>query len=208
MGDIIHFTPKYNAHKMETVRASFMDRLSEEVLSNDKRIDMPPTVVAQLIRRGYSDASKGLMFPVIEFANDFKIDVIVTNFPNDSKTLKGYLSLYANRLNIPPRIVVSDSESYGHQRWTVAHEIWHFLMHAKDNRTETVYYPEDSLNYDLDDSSEEACANAFATELLMPEQMFRFVYRKSSFWNRKRKLSSMFMVSPKAIKRRIRELNL
>lgn len=209
MGDVVSFTPQCNVHKME---ASFAEKLRSYIRTlKDKNIELSPVCIARDIRGLYPNHMQGLMFPVIEFAGDLGIDVIGEHFPNDSKNIKGYLGLYPDKRK-HPRIVVSDSESYGHQRWTVAHEIWHYLNHFDDDLENAQYYPEDSSNYDLRDASEESLANTFATELLMPEQLFRIAYQELSWWKRvfksKRKLASAFMVSEEGVKRRINELRL
>lgn len=215
MGNVEYFTLPNNKQKMEDLRSTFEDELREEIAKYGNISKMKPQQVAQIIRRWYANRMEGLTFPVIQFAKDLDIQVIVADFANkthksrdDQGNLKGYLGLYPNKADMSTRIVVSNTESYGHQRWTVAHEIWHYLMHATEERTEVDYYPEDSINYGLDDASEEANANKFATELLMPETTFKVAYKETSRWRRKHKLALMFMVSQKAIKRRICELKL
>lgn len=197
------------------LKNAFENRLRTSIFTNIKNAEKHPEAVAQLIRELYGTPSKGFAFPVVELARDLDIQVIVADFSKESntasnglKTIKGYLGLYPTKENRPPRIVVSAAESYGHQRWTVAHELWHYIFHADDERAEVIYYPEDSSNYDLTNDSEEAFANRFATELLMPERAFRYVYKTLPFWRRKSQIAQMFMVSEEAVKRRIRALEI
>nr|DAK95864.1 MAG TPA: IrrE protein [Caudoviricetes sp.] len=215
MDNVIYITFPNNRQKM--------DSLEEELRSmiDIKKNKNKPERVAQIIRKWYANYSDDLYFPVIELAQKMDIEVMNADFPNhktddrrnsDETTLKGYLGLYPTEDNRKPRIVVSNAESYGHQRWTVAHELWHYFTHANDIRKEKNFYPENSNNYELNDDSEEACANKFATELLMPARLFKIVYDetagKNIFSKGKdiEKLAEAFMVSNEAAKRRIDNL--
>lgn len=204
-----------------------MDSLEEELRSmiDIKKNKDKPERVAQIIRKWYANYSDDLYFPVIELAQKMDIEVMNADFPShkndaqknsDETTLKGYLGLYPTKGNRKPRIVVSNAEPYGHQRWTVAHELWHYFIHANDTRREEKFYPENSNNYKLNDNSEEACANRFATELLMPARLFKIAYRETTkkrlFFRRRfeekdtEKLAEIFMVSSTAIESRIKDL--
>lgn len=219
MGNVIFFTHPYGGQKMEEkkIRNTFaQDFLAKIKNSGNTEETLEPKAVAQLVRGWYTGQSKSLLaFPVIELARDLGIQVVVKDFSSlnihtdgTEGMTKGYLGLYSDESKKAPKIVVSEAESYGHQRWTVAHELWHYICHADESRKEEHYYSENSSNYNLTDDSEEASANRFATELLMPESLFKFVYKTSSFWRRKFKLSEIFMVSEEAVYRRIHGLNL
>lgn len=214
MGTGMYFMFPNGKQKMQKMQVTNENSSLDEILSYGKNDELGPELVAQRVRNLYFERFEGMAFPVIQLANDLDIKVIVADFlniayecGNKTDSLKGYLCLYPAEANESPRIVVSNAESYGHQRWTVAHEIWHYLKHTTDERKEAEYYPEDSSNYDSTDN-EEANANKFATELLMPENTFRFAYKMTSRWRRNQKLSQMFLVSEQAVKRRIRELKI
>lgn len=73
-------------------------------------------------------------------------------------------------------IGVNEDESSKRQRFTIAHELGHMLMHGEndvqfDNKNEFVYFRDDNSTTGL--SPKEVEANAFAAELLMPSEKLR-----------------------------------
>lgn len=170
-----------------------------------------PELTAAKIRALYGETR--LDFPVVEFVKSLGIDHVVIDFskvrttkvPNNRIT--GYLGLYADHTQ-RPRIVVSENESIGHQNWTTAHELWHYMNHnhpvSKD-----VYYTENADDYggkSLDD--EENDANLFAAALLMPKQAFTVAYKKSLRLGRKKRIAELFQVSETAVQMRVNTLGL
>ena len=179
-----------------------------------------PEELARKIRSEYADSSDSLAFPVDEFANSLGIDVYTDDLTEigmvgELAGIKGYLAIKPN--NERPVIVVSKDESYGHQRWTVAHELWHYFIHtfANSNRvlSSPVFYTEFGNYNTIVPNSEEDLANRFAAELLMPKSIFSAMYRRYEKASRDPdylffKLSNCFKVSKKAVLTRIKDLKL
>ena len=67
-------------------------------------------------------------------------------------------------------IRVADSKNLGRRRFTVAHEIGHFVLHQKSTIDRTTLRKDFTV---WTKASEEAEANHFAAELLMPQPMFQ-----------------------------------
>jgi Zn-dependent peptidase ImmA (M78 family) len=96
-----------------------------------------------------------------------------------------------------PVIVVNARHPRTRQRFTIAHEIWHWrtgdgaLALHLESGTHTLL-------------EEERAANAFAAALLMPEDLLR---REVSLNPDRRALAWRFGVSPRALARRLSELS-
>lgn len=86
------------------------------------------------------------------------------------------------------------------QRFTIAHELAHFILHSQDGREF-----EDKALFRNDESNPmEWSANRFAGELLMPEDEFRNFSKTTS--NRVEDLADHFKVSALAVRVRAKEL--
>jgi Zn-dependent peptidase ImmA (M78 family) len=92
-------------------------------------------------------------------------------------------------------IVVRAQDPLARKRFTVAHEIAHFLLHRGLFATELV---DDALYRSGLSSPVEAQANAFAADLLMPWHLLMPVIDKPAS-----ELASMFQVSEQAMKIRL-----
>ncbi|WP_321529108.1 ImmA/IrrE family metallo-endopeptidase [Sedimenticola selenatireducens] len=105
------------------------------------------------------------------------------------KRMDGHWVIGVNNLHHPRR-----------QRFTLAHELGHFVLHQKNGRE----FVDKILYRNMDSNPEEAEANAFAADLLMPEDEFRqFISRGS---DQVEEIASRFNVSALAV--RIRAKNL
>jgi Zn-dependent peptidase ImmA (M78 family) len=107
-------------------------------------------------------------------------------------------------------IAVNSAQHENRQRFTIAHELGHFLLH----RGTKVHFDEDfRINYRNAASSDatkrdEIEANAFAAALLMPEPFLRRDWLKlspedASIPNAIRSLAFRYKVSPKAMELRL-----
>lgn len=122
-----------------------------------------------------------------------------------------------SKLKLPNRVILLNAnEKMGHQRFTAAHELGHFLFDYIGGGV-TEYYEALSINRTIEDESNmtlrEYRANKFAAELLMPKKAFvnRYVFLSGIGLNNDNMvyvLHDDFRVSETAIKRRIKELNL
>lgn len=224
LGDVVFLHRHGDIHKMYTsyLNKNYIDSLRIR-RNQDKSFSffngsLTPEWNAKRIRSMYH--SDSFSFPISEFANDHGIDVFTDDLSeiesnSDSGVIKGYLAIKPN--NERPVIVVSKNESYGHRRWTVAHEIWHYFKyyydHPRDVLSSTLFFTEYGYYESVKPNSEEDLANRFAAELLMPKKMFSSMYRFYSKASRDPnylipKLSDCFKVSEKAALTRIVKLNL
>ncbi len=109
-------------------------------------------------------------------------------------------------------IIVNDNDSIGHQRFTLAHELAHYIFDATNDGKEyyEVYYR--TTTRDIN-TVREYRANKFAANLLMPEKIFRkrFNHVRDIVNNNIALvyvLSEDFGVTATAIRKRLAELNL
>ena len=93
-----------------------------------------------------------------------------------------------------PYIGVSDLDFSRRNRFSIAHEVCHFLLHPKKN-----YFCKEGH-----DSRLEVDANYFAAELLVPA----FELKKLSYLHTLKELCDIFLVSESAMSIRLAKLNL
>lgn len=100
-------------------------------------------------------------------------------------------------------IHVNKWESLLRQKFTIAHELGHFIMHrdilSSGSHTDSILYRDDN------NSEIERTASAFAAELLMPKDQFD-KYVKTGY-NTIDKLSEKFNLSSSAVRYRAYKLN-
>lgn len=147
---------------------------------------------------------------VIRLANDLGVKIFAEDlWPYES----GYLE-YAPTSGSPSnyRVVVNSRHPPERQRFTVAHELAHFLLHRGDGgfevRSETKHRSDDYFEYMLEPGSarQEREANALAAALLMPPNLFVPAFARLQ--GDVRRLARLFFVSEEAVTRRIKELRL
>lgn len=106
--------------------------------------------------------------------------------------------------NMDPIIVVNSNDSENRQRFTIAHELGHYVYKMLHNDEEAEYeyvdYRDENSSNGSDD--EEIFANNFAASLLMPGKLVRKYYKKYD----KYLLPKYFRVSADAINYRIKSL--
>lgn len=111
-------------------------------------------------------------------------------------------------------IYINPEDPPARRRFTVAHEIGHYLLHKNllesgDELVETIKQPITQLNRskykksDLEEQQREIEANSFAAALLMPEKTFKDVWQTSTAIE---DLAEAFKVSPSAATLRAKEL--
>lgn len=200
MGDIVPFYSK----RMQWTKAN--NALDDAFFFNH---NIGPAEKAQAIRNYFAPDDANAPFPVVRLANRLGITVYkddlsaVKSIPN----LKGYLAL---KPDDAPVIVVSKHESTGHQRWTVAHEIWHYMDEGDRECVDMVFFTEDG-DYDNNPDEAENNANAFAAELLMPANEFKRIwnnFERSEIDEAMIYLRDCFGVSLTAVQRRADTLGL
>lgn len=105
--------------------------------------------------------------------------------------------------------------SKGRQRFTVAHELGHYVMHGKTKKE--LFVDKDYIvkfrsnkKYSLTEIKQEKEANAFAAALLMPKELvFKELYREQGLTENEliEFLAKRFEVSVPAMTYRISDLN-
>jgi Zn-dependent peptidase ImmA (M78 family)/DNA-binding XRE family transcriptional regulator len=109
-------------------------------------------------------------------------------------------------LEAPPWILVSSSQPVDRQRYSIAHEIAHLLLHEEDLLTHHPHY------YRRHFDQREIDAESFAAELLMPQDLIRNsvtkLRTKEPVEEAAFLLSYIYQVSFTAISKRLYELNL
>lgn len=111
-------------------------------------------------------------------------------------------------------IGINHSHHPNRQRFSIAHEIGHLLLHKKEMFVDKVVNFRDSRS-SLAIDVEEIAANAFAAELLMPREFIKNEILKLMGHNSKftkdeliKKFARIFKVSPSAMEYRLNNLGL
>lgn len=121
--------------------------------------------------------------------NESHFSIAKTKFNN--LEIAGYIDFEASL------ILVSKLDPLVRQRFTIAHELGHWILHRgeiEDNK-KSIYYRKNLLLQDLDLREKEA--NYFAANLLVPDFIFNKIKHLEDA-----KLSNIFQVSKDVIRRR------
>ncbi len=101
--------------------------------------------------------------------------------------------LYNHKNN--PMILINKKDNLLRQRFTIAHEIGHFLLHDSNSK---IYF-----DYPIENSKIEREANTFAASLLLPDFLLKRYLSLSL-----EKISNIFYVSRKVTEIRLREFKI
>lgn len=144
--------------------------------------------------------------PIIEIMKDMGFNIYKHELENN---LSGYIAIndeLKSVIGTSKIVCVNEQDNVGHQRFTVAHELAHYLFDYKENEPyfNTYKTTENSTN------KSEIRANKFAANLLMPKNLFIDEYNniKNRDINMLAYLADRFKVSSKAIEKRMEELKL
>jgi Zn-dependent peptidase ImmA (M78 family) len=96
-------------------------------------------------------------------------------------------------------IVLNAAEGESRRRFTLAHELGHWICHCAAGRDQPVFCRERDLSQASDRALERE-ANVFAAELLMPERELRAAFARAADV---RELAEVFAVSPLAMQWRL-----
>ncbi|MGB9767894.1 ImmA/IrrE family metallo-endopeptidase [Dictyoglomus turgidum] len=99
-----------------------------------------------------------------------------------------------NRKN-SPTMLINKNDNLLRQRFTIAHEIGHFLLHYSNNK---IYF-----DYPIENSKIEREANTFAASLLLPDFLLGRYLNLSL-----EKISSIFYVSRKVTEIRLKDFKI
>lgn len=149
--------------------------------------------------------------PIVLIADKLGFRVYQQDIPGDD--LSGYIAISGDlreQFSTDKVIVVSDKESLGHKRFTIAHELGHYIYDF-DPKSEVEYFNTYRTDEQHTKDIKEERANLFAACLLMPKDEFTAEYNVQSganLYDICNHLADIFQVSSTAVRRRINELGL
>ena len=187
---------------MRKERNKMEQKLIDEIRKMPKDVDKISDITEKIIN---DLKSKKYPIPIIKIMKELNFIVGKQRLEDD---LSGYIVIndeIERKFGKKKMICVNSEDNWGHQRFTIAHELAHYLFDY-DMKEPEFYntYRTTEVN-----SEKEIRANKFAANLLMPEKEFKKQYNK--FYNDiyiYSKLEEYFQVSRRAIDRRIIELGL
>ena len=123
-------------------------------------------------------------------------------FENQPELIRGReISGFLLRDSSENTIFVEKNQSVYRKRFTIAHEIGHYVLEHLQSDTLNIAFRDDLSATGID--FEERAANAFAAELLMPSALVEYVYEQTRSTVR---TAAAFAVSESAIKYRLKNL--
>lgn len=183
-----------------------------DIKSDDKK--RIKEVVELLLKKLSKDEEISYPLPVVHLLQQLGFGLFRTRFenPNQSGLIAVDSSLpETNSIFKTDRVVlVNGLDTTAHQRFTIAHELAHYIFHFDETREATYYKA--YLTSEKEDEAE-LLANRFAAELLMPTDAFQQCfeqYKKSqgdafSLSDTITYLSRQFDAPATAVKLRLRE---
>ncbi len=120
---------------------------------------------AHELRRRYQERFGGAEFPVP--VESIAEDLLGLEVEREAIDVSGML-FPAER-----RILVNAAEAETRQRFTIAHELGHWVCQCLEGRTDPIYCRAEEIGVDPEAKALEREANVFAAELLMPEEAVR-----------------------------------
>ena len=187
-----------------------MAKIREEIQSRnqEKKYDvneMPEVAQMILDRLGIEEVP----IPIVAIMKSLNFQVVAGELKDEISGVIGIDDDLAKNFKSSKVIAINNKDNVGHQRFTMAHELAHYLFDF-DVSNQIVYY--NTYNTFEDENEEERRANYFAANLLMPEKKFKKefdnVVIKNNLYVTVEKLSQIFQVSGEAVRRRISELSL
>lgn len=188
--------------KMLEVREEIQNRNQKNPY---KVADMPEVAQKILDELGIRE----IPIPIVAIMRSLKFQVVSADLENSISGLIGIDEDLIKNFNSNKVIAVNRRDNVGHQRFTMAHELAHYLFDFDVSQNITYY---NAYNTEEVDSKEESRANFFAANLLMPRDLFQKEFYKvkieNNLYDTVEKLAEIFQVSGEAIRRRISELSL
>ena len=187
-----------------------MAKIREEIQSRnqEKKYDvneMPEVAQMILDRLGIEEVP----IPIVAIMKSLNFQVVAGELKDEISGIIGIDDDLAKNFKSSKVIAINNKDNVGYQRFTMAHELAHYLFDF-DVSNQIVYY--NTYNTFEDENEEERRANYFAANLLMPEKKFKkefdTVVIKNNLYVTVEKLSQIFQVSGEAVRRRISELSL
>lgn len=148
--------------------------------------------------------------PIIKILKSLDFNIYVDDLQD--KNISGFLMISPDlqeKFETDRIAVIEETDTYGRQRFTLAHEFAHYIFDFDENSSSNFFLS----TYDLERSNvpEEILASRFAAELLMPEKIFKKDFKnleKKTMYEKIKILTEQYQVSSKAVSKRIEELEL
>ncbi len=146
--------------------------------------------------------------PIVKIMKLLGFEVIIQNY-DFSPTLSGIIGIdykLKDKYKTDKVISINRNDNLGHQRFTMAHELCHYIFDFDRNNKLAFYDGYDTRNTNR---PTEQRANTFAANLLMPKSLFIKAYANLSdlyLYDKVAELARQFQVSETAITKRIDEL--
>lgn len=129
---------------------------------------------------------------VYEIARNSGIRIVEMPFPDDYENVSGFINIEDGE----PIMYVNETEPENRRKFTVAHELGHWLLHEqqiRDDPQKAVLFRVALGKANKDPLEKEA--NAFAAELLVPMEFFERINDRKS----QQELANIFKVSAEVI---------
>lgn len=151
---------------------------------------------------------EGYSINVLELAKKLNIEITYDRMLDEQGNVDIDISGYIECIKMDDgkckfKMHINDYHSENRQKFTIAHEIGHFLMHKDILNNEQIN--DNSLFRDGSFNDIEQDANSFASEILMPEADVKKLIQEENIRNIK-ELSLKFNVSMSAMKYRLYKL--
>lgn len=206
MGKIVWLRPR---NVMNTKDILLKNKIENYIRSDSFKSNDPRSCAEHILYLAREAFHSNDRFPIFALSRILGFKVYRSDM--DKTGIEGYLSLSPGEINseIDRVIVVNKNNKEGHQRFTVAHELWHYFvwLHEGKQLNSEFIKQESSIS---NPSGEETDASAFAAELLMPEREFRKVlnqYNDIMPNTTNLRLMSYFGVTETAVIRRRQDLS-
>lgn len=185
---------------------------SLKIISNIKRnvpertIDNAIELADKLIK---SLEIKSYPIPIVNILNDLGFSVFISDFKD--KNISGFICVDPElkyEFSTDKVIAIEKSDTYGRQRFTLAHEFAHYLFDFDENKEISFF---NTYDIEKSDTEEEIIPSRFAAEFLMPPKIFIKRYKELKDLTKYEKVNQLvqdFEVTLKSVSKRIEELNL
>lgn len=181
-----------------------------EIRKKNNDVNNMPTITKEILK--YFGVSKECTeIPIVDMIN--KIGIKIYQSELEPQGLSGYIAVnpqYAETFGSNKITCVHISDSIGHKRFTLAHELAHYIFDFQEDKDlcyYNTYFPTKQQ-----ETLQEERANKFAANLLMPKEIFIEVYHKYEHMQSKvdivNEISKVFIVSPTAVIKRFDELGI
>jgi Zn-dependent peptidase ImmA (M78 family) len=132
--------------------------------------------IEKLAREKYKEAGALVPVPVVEIAKKLGLSIVEIQMPSfDAMGVPS--GVLTKDDNAKWSIVLNESEKHTRKRFTIAHEIGHFLIHANLVFVDAFPAGETFYRGAGGDESSEKDANYFAANLLMPTEKVKEVWQ-------------------------------